>query len=351
MSIGATLDRSSVMLVVGSGGVGKTTTAAALAIKAAHSGRKAVVVTVDPAKRLADALGMPGGLTAEPQQIDLEAPGELWALMLDPRTTFERLIARESAHDDLTNEIKNNRVYGNLADGLSGTQEYLATEELYSLHQDHRFDLVIVDTPPSRHVLDIVDAPNRLVTLFDNRVYRLLTGRGSNATRLVGKAAQRMVRTVAGVVGADVVQDAIDFFNVFESLEGGFRERAVAVNELLTSPEASVVIVAGPRPDVVVTACDLIDALQRRSMPPDAAIINLLHPDPLASLADERADRSADAAAVRLHQRATSELAASQPLVAALGEVPVVRISSLPDDIHDADGLSHIVACLADDDD
>jgi anion-transporting ArsA/GET3 family ATPase len=349
MSISRTLERSDVMLVVGSGGVGKTTTAAALAIKAARDGRKTVVVTVDPAKRLADALGMPGGLTADPQQIDIEASGELWALMLDPRTTFERLIARESTDDALTAELKNNRVYGNLANGLSGTQEYLATEELYSLHQDDRFDLVIVDTPPSRHVLDIVDAPSRLVSLFDNTAYRLLTGRGTNATRLVGKAAQRMVRTVAGLVGTDVVEDAIDFFNVFESLEGGFRERAVAVNDLLTSPSASVVIVAGPKADVIVTACDLIAALEQRSMAPDAAIINFFHPDPLTVFDEDDAGRNADDAACRLHVRASAEQAASLPLVQMLGQIPVVRVPSLADDIHDADGLGHVVACLADD--
>ena len=332
-----------VILVVGTGGVGKTTSSASLAIRAAQLGRRTVVVTVDPARRLADALGLAEGLSATPQQIeavDAGSGGELWALMLDPRTTFDRLIARESAHPDLTEKIRTNRVYGNLADGLSGTQEYLATEELYALHQDSRFDLVIVDTPPSQHVLDIVDAPERLVTLFDNRIYQLLTGRSSGAARIIGRTAQRFVKTVAGVVGADVVEDAIEFFTVFESLEGGFRQRAIDVSRLLRSDASAVVLVAGPQPDVVTVATELTDAMGSRGLAPDAGIINLLHPDPGDTDSENEAVR-------RLSVRARGERAAIGPLTEALGPVPVIEIPLLPDDIHDEQGLSHVVAHVA----
>ncbi len=348
MSIDDLLATSSVVLVVGSGGVGKTTNAAALAIRAAQTGRRTVVVTVDPARRLADALGLVSGLSATPQRIDLDVEGELWALMLDPRTTFDRLIERESTHPDLTERIRSNRIYQNLAGGLSGTQEYLATEELYSLHQDDRFDLVVVDTPPSRHVLDIVDAPLRLVTLFDNRLYQLLTGKTSGPVRFISRAAQRFAKIVAGVVGAEVVEDAIEFFTIFESLEGGFQQRAVAVTKLLTSPQASIVLVAGPKPDVVATGVDLVDALTHRSMPPAGLIINLIHPD-LMSLqgGDVELDPSADDALSRLLRRRAHERGAVEPLLTAIGEVPVVEVPLLAEDIHDQAGLSHVVARLA----
>jgi anion-transporting ArsA/GET3 family ATPase len=340
MTVDAMLGEAAVILVVGSGGVGKTTTSAALAIRAAQLGRRVVVVTVDPAKRLADALGLVG-LTAEPQRISGDVAGELWALMLDPRTTFDRLIARESAHDELTERIRNNRVYRNLADGLSGTQEYLATEELYALHQDSRFDLVVVDTPPSRHVLDIVDAPDRLVTLFDNRLYQLLTGKSSGVAGLIAKSAQRFVKTVAGVVGADVVEEAVEFFTVFESLEGGFRDRAVAVTALLRSNAAKVVLVAGPKPDVIATAINLTDGLTERQLAPDAAVLNLLHPDSGGSSSGR------GEAAVRLRARANAEANAVAPLVERLGDVAIVKVPLLAEDIHDAEGLEHVVGCLA----
>lgn len=348
MSVDEALKTSSVILVVGSGGVGKTTNAAALAIRAAKAGRRAVVVTVDPARRLADALGLVDGLSASPTQIDIESDGELWALMLEPRATFDRLISRESSHPDLTNRIRSNRVYQNLAGGLSGTQEYLATEELYSLHQDDRFDIVIVDTPPSRHVLDIVDAPKRLITLFDNRIYQLLTGKTSGPARFIGRAVQRFAKTAAGAVGADVVEDAIEFFTIFESLEGGFRQRAVAVTELLTSDEASVVLVAGPKPDVVATGVDLTRALRRRSMAPEVLVINLMHPNiTTASGDDDESGPDGDDALSRLQRRAAHERSSISPLLGAVGDIPTVEISLLAEDIHDAVGLAHVVEALA----
>ena len=344
------LTERTVIVVVGSGGVGKTTTAAALGLRAAQLGRRAIVVTVDPARRLADALGLAAGLSSDAQLINTGPSGEMWAAMLDPRTTFDRLIAEQSLDLELTRRITGNRIYNNLAGGLSGTHEYLATEELFALHQDDRFDLVIVDTPPSRDALDIVDAPTRLVTLFDNRIYQLLTGHNSGLGWIIGKTAQRFVRTVAAIVGSEVVEDAIEFFTLFESLEGGFRDRAIAVRELLTSHATAVVLVASPKFDVVITGLALTSALSKRSMAPEAMIVNLLHPDPSATSPQaERAEileRPIDDAAGRLARRSDSERAAIEPLLKATGQIPIVEVPFLADDIHDEDGLGHVVRCL-----
>jgi len=351
ISVDELLRRRSIFVVVGSGGVGKTTSAAALGLRAAELGRRAVVVTVDPARRLADALGLVDGLSAEPELVINRGDGEMWASMLDPRTTFDRLIAEQYSDKELTAQIQANHMYGNLAGGLSGTHEYLAAEELYALHQDERFDLVIVDTPPSRHALDIVDAPVRLVTLFDNRIYQLLTGHTTGLGHLIAKSAQRFVNTVASVVGADVVEDAVEFFTLFESLEGGFRDRAVAVHDLLTGPDTAVVLVAAPRPDVVQTGLDLTSALADRSMAPEAVIINLLHPDPSADLSPAVRGRLLSGppgdAAARLARRSDHEQAAIKPLVAAAGAAVVVEVPILADDIHDREGLTHVVTHLA----
>jgi len=351
ISVDELLRQRSVFVVVGSGGVGKTTSAAALGLRAAELGRRAVVVTVDPARRLADALGLVEGLSAEPELVTSRGDGEMWASMLDPRTTFDRLIAEQSSNDELTEQIQANHMYGNLAGGLSGTHEYLATEELFALHKDGRFDVVIVDTPPSRHALDIVDAPVRLVTLFENRIYQLLTGHTTGLGRLIAKSAQRFVKTVASVVGADVVEDAIEFFTLLESLEGGFRDRAVAVHDLLTGPDTAVVLVAAPRPDVVRTGLDLTSALAERSMAPEAVVINLLHPDPSADLPsiahEELLLGPPGSAAARLARRSDHERAAIKPLIAAVGSAVVVEVPILADGIHDRDGLTHVVTHLA----
>ena len=162
-SLEGALKGAEVVVCCGSGGVGKTTVAAVLAIQAARDGERAVVVTIDPARRLADALGLPDGLAAEPQRIELEAPGELWAMMLDTAATFDGLVRRHAADEDQANRILENPFYRNIASALSGTQEYMAAETLHQLHNDERFDRVIVDTPPSRNALDFLEAPGVLV--------------------------------------------------------------------------------------------------------------------------------------------------------------------------------------------
>ncbi|NOX29763.1 MAG: ArsA family ATPase [Actinobacteria bacterium] len=325
-------------MTVGTGGVGKTTVSAALASAAARTGRRAVVVTVDPARRLADALGVAGELSSEPTKLaEHSNGGELWGSMLDPRVTFDRLVDSHAPDAATAVAMRQNRIYRNMTNGLSGTQDYLAIEELYWLAHDDRFDLVVVDTPPSQTALDIVDAPGRLTRLFDNRIYQLLTGRRSGATRLFSRAAQRFVKMVGAVVGAGIVDDAVEFFGLFEDLEAGFRDRAAAVGELLTSDKAMVVLVASPRADTVASALGLIRALITRQLRPDAVVVNLVHPRP-----DGLATAPSSEAVDRLRKRVESEDKAMAPLIEANLGRAIVSIPTLPGDIHDQEGLKHV---------
>jgi len=269
-----------VLVCVGSGGVGKTTTAAALGLAGARQGRRVVVVTIDPARRLADAMGMSGRLGGEPRLLDLDVQGELWASMLDARATFDRLVVEGAADPTQAERIMANPFYENMAGALSGTQEYMASEELYALWADDRFDLVVVDTPPSRHALDFVDAPQRLVALLDNRVYRMLTAPSRGMVRVVSVAARAFVRMASNVVGTQVLEDAVTFFEAFDGMQDGFRARARAVTDLLAGPDTGFVLVASPRPDTVDEAMALDEALAERDIPVAALVVNLLHPDP-----------------------------------------------------------------------
>src|SRR5688500_12179490 len=223
--LGSLPAEASIVICCGSGGVGKTTTAAAIALEAARLGRRACVVTIDPAKRLADALGLES-LTNRPGQIEGDWSGELWALMLDTKTTFDDLVGRYAASPEQAQGILGNRLYRNISGALSGTQEYMAMEKLYELHVGGQFDLVVVDTPPTRNALDFLDAPRRLSRFLDNRIFRLLMMPTRAYMRAVSVATQAFLRTISKVIGNEVVSDAVAFFNAFEGMEQGFRERA-----------------------------------------------------------------------------------------------------------------------------
>ena len=186
---------SRIVVCTGSGGVGKTTTAAGLALHAARVGRKACVVTIDPAKRLADALGLEG-LTNTPAKIEGPWPGELWAMMLDTKSTFDALVTRNAASPEKAEAILANRFYRNISGALSGTQEYMAMEKLYELYESGGFDLIVVDTPPTRNALDFLDAPRRLTRFLDHRLYRMVTAPTRGLVKAVNMATQAFLRTV-----------------------------------------------------------------------------------------------------------------------------------------------------------
>jgi anion-transporting ArsA/GET3 family ATPase len=273
------LGDTKVVICAGPGGVGKTTTAAAIGVAAARAGKRACVVTIDPAKRLADALGLES-LTNEPNLVagDWPAPGELWALMLDTKSTFDTLVARYAASEEQARTILANRFYRNISGALSGTQEYMAVEKLYELHESSRFDLVVVDTPPTRQALDFVDAPRRLTRFLNNRIFRMLMMPTRAGLRAVNVATQLFLRTVSKVVGGEVVAEAVAFFTAFEGMEQGFRDRTDRVEALLQSDLTAFVLVAAPRGAAVAEAVYFADKLAGSSLSVSAVIVNRLLP-------------------------------------------------------------------------
>ncbi len=344
-SLMATAD---VVVCCGSGGVGKTTTAAALGLQGASDGRRCVVVTIDPAKRLADALGVPGGLTNDPIRLPIDSPGELWALMLDTATTFDGLVTSNAANPDQATRILTNSFYRNIAGSLGGTQEYMAAERLLALHLDKRFDLVIVDTPPTRNALDFLDAPRTLARFIDHPVFKLMMMPTRRGLRVLSIAAQPLLRSIGRVIGTEVLADAVAFFQAFDGMQTGFRKRADEVIELLHGDRTSFVLVASPRVDTVEEARFFARRLTEKDLSVAAIIVNRATPD--FGEPEGRRPRSAPKVALydnqaELHTRSVAEHQHVGPLVADTHREPR-WVPLLPSDVHDLDGLDQIRALL-----
>lgn len=364
----ALLRERSIIICCGSGGAGKTTASAAVALAGARAGRRACVVTIDPARRLADALGI-GALTNEPKRIEGPWPGELWAVMLDAKRTFDDLVARYSADAEQAERILNNRLYRNLTSALAGTQEYMAAEKLYELNASGEFDLVVVDTPPTRNALDFLDAPGRLTRFLENRVFRLLLMPTRASLKALTVATQALLRTIAKVAGSEIVEDAIAFFRAFDGMEGGFRERAAGVEALLADEGTAFVLVAAPRRDSVAEASFFADRLASAHQPVAALVVNRVHPDFRAgesgldltgagaehSLATgggvvtARAARSALAGLRRNlddFQRLADQERGYIATLESRIDGAVVKVPYLSKDVHDLEGLALVAACL-----
>jgi anion-transporting ArsA/GET3 family ATPase len=357
MSLGELVESRSIVVCAGSGGVGKTTTAAVLAMEAARRGRRAVVVTIDPAKRLADTLGI-GELTNTPKRIEGDWPGQLHALMLDTKSTFDDLVIKHSEDREQAERILANPFYRNISGALSGTQEYMAGEKLYELHEESDFDLVVVDTPPTRNALDFLDASRRLTRFLDHRLYKALMAPTRAYMKAVNVAAQAFVRTIGKVVGGAVLDDALSFFQAFEGMEAGFRDRAARVQALLTAQDTTYVLVASPHGDTVDEAAFFARKLAATHLPVEALIVNRMHPrfgdgrgeadraravtlagTPLGSLYANLADFREMADEEDLHLRGLAEQVAP---------APVVKVPFLADDVHDLGTLAQIGTYLFD---
>ncbi len=356
----ATIDHvvrdQSIVICCGSGGVGKTTTAASFALEAARLGRRACVVTIDPARRLANSLGL-DALTNQPTRIDGPWPGELYALMLDPKGTFDDLIQRYSDSAEQAEDIKVNRIYKNLTGTLSGTQEYMAMEKLYELVEEGGFDLVVVDTPPTRNALDFLDAPRRLTHFLENRLFQALMKPTRAGLKFMGVAAQALLRTIAKVAGADIVRDAVTFFQAFEGMEEGFRTRAARVRELLVQDSTSFVLVASPRPDSVDEAVHFAGKLAESGMSVTALVVNRVQPrfaddaqlESVRRQAGPTSGTQLDELIDNLSGYTTAsdrEEQAFADLVAQVSPAPVYRVPLLNTDVHDLDGLGTIADLL-----
>ena len=350
-SLATLLEQQTVIVCVGAGGVGKTTTAAALALEAAQRGRRVCVVTIDPARRLSDAMGFDPdrAIGNEPQQIDIAAKGELWAVMLDTSTTFDALIRTYAPSEEQAQNILTNDFFRNIADSMSGAHEYMAMEKLYELHNDERFDLVVVDTPPTSNAIDFLEAPDRITQFLDHRLYKILVTPNGGLARVVNFAAQGFLRTVARIVSASVVDDAIEFFATFDGMEEGFRGRAVAVHDLLVADDTAFILVTVPRNDTVADAAAFIETLAAADIAVDAIVVNRVHP----SFGSERLDGLGDGPLAPfitvLHDSQTVAVGQDTVLATLTNELPagaVVKIPFLDTDVHDLDGLASLTQWL-----
>jgi len=281
--------KKEIIVCAGSGGVGKTTTAAAIAMRAAIQGKKAAVLTIDPARRLASSLGLKE-LSSEPTRVspkkfaaaDIEVKGELYALMLDTKSTFDKVVTRYAPSPEQAERIINNRFYRNISGTLSGTQEYMAMEKLYELHADGGFDLLVIDTPPTRNALDFLDAPKRMTDFLESRVLRWFLmpymKAGGGLMRVANVAAMTFLKVVKRIVGAEVLQDTAEFFGNLEGMYEGFKQRAHDVAVLLQSDATSFVVVTSPAEDAVAEATFFAARLNESRLPFGALVVNRVHP-------------------------------------------------------------------------
>ena len=336
---------SEVILCVGTGGVGKTSTAAALGLAAARSGRRAVLVTIDPARRLADAMGI--ALTHEPKRIDAVGPGELWAFMLDPEATFGETIRRHAASPEAAQAILDSRYYGNISGRLAGSADYMASEKLYELHHSGEFDLIIVDTPPSREALAVFEAPTRLAGLLERQ--RFILGPLLAGGRIINATMRLFLRSLATVVGEDLINDVIEFLRSFEGMVEGFEDRASYVVELLKSDQTTFVAVSAARPETFPETAYLIEQIHEGDRNVGALVVNRMHPNldtrPAAELMELARDQAGSAlhgplvALADIKASAEFEQVLADDLAAlAIADV-VVKVPMLEQDICDLESL------------
>ncbi|MFG1938890.1 ArsA family ATPase [Micromonospora tulbaghiae] len=352
-----------IVVCCGAGGVGKTTTAAALALRAAERhGRRTVVLTIDPARRLAQSLGLTE-LDNTPRQvkgIDVEAGGgELHAMMLDMKRTFDDVVLQ---HTDPAKaaEIFANPFYQAMSSTFAGTQEYMAMEKLGQLHARGEWDLIVVDTPPSRSALDFLDAPARLSRFLDGRMLRLLLAPARSGGRsmfsLVTASFGMFSKVVQKVIGAQLLTDLSGFVAALDSMFGGFRQRAEQTYRILQARETAFLLVAAPEPDAVREAAYFAGRLREERMPLAGLVLNRVH-RPAADLSAAEslaaAERLADVgghegtvevlrAHAALAQQAVREEQVAARFTEAFPAVPAVSVTAQPADVHDVDGLRTI---------
>jgi anion-transporting ArsA/GET3 family ATPase len=355
-----------IVVCCGSGGVGKTSTAAALALRGAELGRRTCVLTIDPARRLAQALGL-DLLSNEPKPVSGKGlpagPGSLDAMTLDMRRTFDEVIERYARDEEQAERILANRFYQRLSSTLAGTQEYMAMEKLYELHESGRYELLVVDTPPTRSALDFLDAPAHLNELLDARALRLLIGPAQRVGRgyIAGLnfATNAMARMIRRITGSELLAEVGEFFAAFEGMYDGFKQRARRVYELLEHPGTAFVVVATPDQVALREAGYFAGRLSIEAMPLGALVVNRVHravPVPevpagqLGRLRGAGADGHLLAILLERHRAlealATTERRRIAELVETVPDIGVVEVPLLADDVHDVPGLRRLGAHL-----
>ncbi|NUS73400.1 MAG: ArsA family ATPase [Corynebacteriales bacterium] len=340
-----------IIVCCGSGGVGKTTLAAALALRGAELGRRTVVLTIDPARRLAQALGLEE-LDNTPHPVP-GINGELHAMMLDMKSTLDDMVLAY-AKPERAEEILTNPFYESISSSLAGTQEYMAREKLGQLAADTRWDVIVVDTPPSRSALDFLDAPRALAGFWDSRMARLLVAPARASGRGMLKAFSLSLtlvhKVLSKVVGAQLLKDAGAFMSAAESLFGGFQQRAERTYALLAADQTAFVVIAAPRAESMDEASYFADRLVRDDMPFAGFVVNRVVQDTVSELdagaslrAAQVASSPVAAAALRLHAGVAKEATHQQVLIAELAaghpDCSVATISGYNEAINDLDDL------------
>jgi len=369
--VAAWLADTRVCVIGGSGGVGKTTSAAALAAGMAARGLRVAVVTIDPAQRLATALGLDELDNAprriEPERFDVAGlplgDGELWAMTLDPKRTFDELIERLAPDAQTREQILANRVYRELSDAIAGSQEFTAVAKLHELAQEGTWDLLVLDTPPSRNALDFLDAPDRLRSFFEGRALQTLLRGGGAGLRLLGRGTGLVLGLLRRVTGAELLSDLSDFFRLLGGLLGGFRERAEQVEALLRAPGTTFLLVTSPEREPIDEALFFQRRLQDAGMTLGGAIVNRVHVDELEGDDDTLAElpsllereaglspalaKQVAAAFIDEHALARRDAGNVAHLREQLGvDAPLVSVPLLDDDVHDVAGLVRLGAEL-----
>ena len=359
--------RTRIIVCCGSGGVGKTTAAAAIGLRAAERGREVCVLTVDPARRLAQSMGLTS-LDNTPrivEGVEGNAGGSLHAMMLDMKRTFDEIVEAH-ADPDRAAQILANPFYQSLSSGFSGTQEYMAMEKLGQLRRAEEWDLIVVDTPPSRSALDFLDAPQRLGRFLDGRLIRLLVVPAKVGGRAYVKVLNAGFGMVTGVLtkvlGAQVLKDVQTFVSALDTMFGGFRERADYTYRLLRAPGTAFLVIAAPEPDALREASYFVERLAEEGMPLAGLVLNRVHRSPAARLSAARSLAASETlqasggedggshaltvAALRLHaermQQSAVEHRVAEHFTSAHPHVPVAEVPAQPDDVHDLAGLAAV---------
>jgi anion-transporting ArsA/GET3 family ATPase len=359
-SVGELLEGKRVCICAGSGGVGKTTTSAAIAAGMAARGKKVAVLTIDPAKRLADSLGLPE-LGNEERQVDpalfTEAgvdsgDGELWAMMLDPKATFDEVVRKHAPDEETRDRILENRIYQQLSNALAGSQEYMAMEKLFEIWAEDRYDLLVLDTPPSRNALDFLDAPKRLTQFIEGKALRVFMAPTGLFGKVAGRGTSAMFSILKRITGVDLLQDLAEFFQAMSGMVSGFRERARRVNELLADSQSMFLVVCGPQGEPIDEAVYFHRKLVEAKLPFGGVIVNKVHysddspaelGDGLAELlgdeglAERVASNFDDYRALAERDRRNVEHLANEMRTRA-----VIQIPYLDFDVHDLAGLMEV---------
>lgn len=344
------------LVYLGSGGVGKTTVAAASAVAAAGDGARVVVLTIDPARRLAETLDLEGP-GHEARLVAGPWPGELWAAQLHPLTTLDDVLRRHGRPGQ-AERILANPTFQAITHATPGISEYMAVERLHQLHADPRFDLVVLDTPPSRHGIEFLDSPQRLCRFVDNRLYRTVLAPRSGVLRSASSAGRLALRAVARLVGMELADNVMRLFADLDGLDQGFRDRAAEIDELLVGPRCRYRLVTTPRPEPVAEAVWIGRSLLERGLPIDAVVANRMAPSfvaappatPPSSAAGGRRSRSSGAMATNLAELAAladGETRLLADLTDTLDHPPLLRVQEQPRMARGRDALVELARELA----